>query len=208
MILPRGLLAGLAGAALTLLASQAVGAEAVADPRLVAFRAACMPEHRQPAKRPVVFEREGWVPAADGDSPMLAEVVTLARSVAEEGKADGITGQLSVWRKDVGGRTAFLILSSVTSDAISLTGCYLYDFGALTGIDPAQVTAWLAEAPAQTVDRAGLKAQIWNAEGIDGVLELQNGLVAPDSQASRILGFHGVTIKVTSGVEMPAKEPS
>jgi hypothetical protein len=178
-----------------------------ADPRLEAFRAACMPEHRQPAKRPAVFQREGWVPAADDESPMLAGVLKLSRSYLEESKADGITGDLSVWRKQVGGRTAFLVLTTLDAKATKLTGCYVYDFGALTGIDPALVTAWLSEAPAQVVDRAGITAQIWNAEGIDGVVELQNGLIAPDSQASKILGFHGVSIKVTSGVE-DAKDPS
>ena len=204
---PRGLLAGLAGAAFALLASQAVGAEPVADPRLDAFRGACMPEHRQPANRPAVFQREGWVPASDTESPMLAGVLKLSRAYLEEGKADGITGDFSVWRKQVGGRTAFLVLTTLTAKSVDVTGCYVYDFGALNGIDPALVTAWLNEAPAQTVDRAGIKAEIWNAEGIEGVIELQNGLVEPDSQASKILGFHGVSIKVTSGVEA-ARDPS
>ena len=197
----RGLLAGLVGAAMVLLAGQALGEEVAGDSRLDAFRAACMPEHRRPAKRPAVFTGAGWVPAVESDSPMLAEVLKLARSVAEEGKADGISGALSVWRKEVAGRPAFLVLSTVTSDQISLTGCYVYDFEAPAPVDPALITAWLGEAPAQTVDRAGFTAQIWNAEGIDGVIELQSGVVAPDSQASKILGFHGVMIKVTSGVE-------
>ncbi|HYE44466.1 MAG TPA: hypothetical protein VEA44_01700 [Caulobacter sp.] len=195
------LAAALAALALPLAAAAARAAEP--DPRLDAFRAACLPDHRQPAKRPAVFRREGWATATDTDSPMLAEVMKLARSAAEEGKADGVTSELSVWRKQIDGRAAFLVLSVVTSEAISLTGCYLYDFGALTGIDPALITGWVAEPPAQTVDRVGLAAQIWNVESIDGVLDLQNSLVAPDSQAARIVGFHGASIKLTSGVEKP-----
>ncbi|NBB13756.1 hypothetical protein GVN21_00120 [Caulobacter sp. SLTY] len=194
--------------ALALIGAPALAAPApAADPRLDAFRAACMPEHRSPEKRPAVFRREGWVPAADDESPMLAGVLKLSRAYIEESKADGVNGDLSVWRKEVGGRTAFLVMTTVSAKSVDVTGCYVYDFGALNGIDPALVTAWLGEAPAQTVDRAGIAAQIWNAEGIEGVVELQNGLVAPNSQAAKILGFHGVSIKVTSGVEA-AKDPS
>jgi hypothetical protein len=192
----------IAALASLLLMTQAAPA-AGADARLEAFKAACLPDHRAPEKRPAVFAREGWRSTRDADHPMLAEVLRLSRSEMAEDAAEGIDGDLGAWRKDLSGHPVYLVLTTVRSDVLSLTGCYLFDFAA-PAIAPEPITVWLQESPAQTIDNVGLTAQIWNVEGIEGVWDLQNSFVAAGSQAANVVGYHGMSIQMTSTVEKAA----
>lgn len=201
----RAALASLAASALCLSAPAAQAAPT--DARLDAFKAACLPDHRQPAKRPAVFEREGWTPVADADHAMLAEVMALSRAQATESEAEGVAWALSTWRRQEGEATFHLVLATLRGETVAFTGCYLYDFASVAPVDPALVTAWLGEEPAQTVGRAGITAQIWNARAIPGATEVQAAIVAPGSQAAKIVGFHGVTIKLSSDVESAPAAP-
>ena len=174
------------------------------DARLDAFKAACLPEHRSPGKRPAVFAREGWRATPDADHPMLAEVLKLSRSEMADDEAEDIHGELGAWRKDLSGHPVYLVMTVARSDVMSLTGCYLFDFAA-PAIAPDPITAWLQEAPAQTVNNVGLTAQIWNVEGIEGVWDLQNSFVAAGTQAANVVGYHGMSIQMTSTVLDAAK---
>lgn len=194
------MLAGL----LALTMSTAAAAPPVADARLEAFKAACVPEHREPKKRLKVIAAEGWRPAKDDADPMLAEVMKLSRKEMADSKADGIKGEVKVFSKTVDGRPLFLMITTVISKQIALTGCGVYDFGGAV-IAPEPVTVWLQEAPAQTVDTAGMAGQIWNVERIEGVWDLQNSFVAKDSQASKVIGFYGASIKMTSTIAKPGE---
>lgn len=187
------------GASLLMLATTAPAA--AADVRLEAFQAACLPGHRDPQKRLANLQSEGWAAVPDSDNPMLEATMKLSRQQIEEGRSDGIDGDVAAFRKLSAGKPLYLVVSNVRAEPIALTGCYLFDFGSDRAIAAEAVSAWLKEAPAQTIDHAGLTAQIWNVEGIEGVWDLQNSFIAADSQALSITGYAGTSIKLTSTVE-------
>jgi len=202
----RGGLAAMAVGALLLVPAAGAAASAPVDARLEAFKQACLPSHREPAARAAVVRAAGWAPAPDSDHPMLAEVMALSRQKEREVQAEGIRTEASVWRRGEAEHPLYLVLTTTWSAPIALTGCYLFDFGAEAAIAPEAVSDWLAEAPAQTVNQAGMTAQIWNVESIDGVWDLQNSQIAAGSQAAMIVGYSGASIKLTSTVAGEAGE--
>ncbi len=187
------------------------------DPRLEAFKAACVPHRDDMAAAEVLLEREGWARVADDDHPELA--VTMAK--AREGMADpelNATHTISVWGRSFGDRRFYVMVSRLdamigeTKDddgdgviqdweratPFSQISCGLWDFDATEAVHPGAVVVWTGSLAVQTIEHEGLSGGTWNVyDMMPGTGEVHVGFIAPGSP-SEALGFSGASITMSS----------
>ena len=172
-------------------------AEAMTDPRVDAFRAACIPDRQNYEGLKARALAEGWAPVRAGVNAELDAM--LGRSEAVEFEP-GMDAALASYAARVAGGDAYLILTSVTSEPIDLIGCYLYDFAATEPIPPEVVSEWLGAPPSETVDEPSvIVGQTWETPALlPGAWDVYLAYLPEGGGASDFAGFSGVLIKITS----------
>ena len=87
----------------------------------------------------------------DADTPISelsrrGKAALLARAAAEGGPAPELIAG-GEFRRDVAGRTLYLVVSGLRMDDIVSHGCRLYDFEAPRGVSAEDLEGWAARAP-------------------------------------------------------------
>jgi hypothetical protein len=194
------------------------------DPRLDAFRAACVP-HRQDLEAAAgLLAAEGWVQVTDDDHPELTESMRRARAgmVVDPVEDPGLsmTATFSIWARDFGEDRFHVILNRVDAvigetkdsdgdgviqsweDAHEMTtlGCGLWDFDAEAMIHPGLMTAWTGSLPVASVDRPGeIEGGTWNVYDLmPGTGEVKISFVPEGSPHVATIGLSGLAITMSS----------
>lgn len=195
------------------------------DPRLEAFKEACVPFRGDAFGAVGHLQATGWRLVYPGENAMLDEV-RLKRDahLAAEDAADGLDeGEFryeaveTAWSKD----GLILVLSRSTSwidfsgdeslddeEPWVHVGCNLYDYAATAPLPIEAVTAWTASLPVQSVEDAGMVGHTFNVyEMMRGTGELHVGYFAPGSEHALKWGMSGVSIAMTTSPDgMEAEE--
>lgn len=194
------------------------------DPRLDAFRAACVP-HRQDLEATArMMAADGWVQVADDDHPELATAMRTARAEAVVDPVEDpnlvMNATFSLWGRDFGRARYYVVLNridsvlGVTEDSdgdgviqdwekaweMTMLGCGLWDFDATAMIHPGLMTAWTTNLPAASIDRPGeMEGGVWNVSAIlPGSAEVKITFVPEGSPHEATLGVSGLAITMGS----------
>lgn len=144
----------------------------------------------------------GWAKVERTSNAELAALMQLSDKGIAEGKAEGyVTGASNATlTKMVGGRPLHFVATHLRSNILNMVGCYLYDFEAVTPIDPVLVTRLLGIEPAYTRELGGITTTVWGpSPNIPGTLDTHLTFVPPRSPAVAKVGFDGVMLKVSVG---------
>jgi len=103
--------------------------------------------------------RSGWTAIAEDADPRVGRLVKMGREATEK---DG-TSTGAVFRRDVGGRNIFLIVSRYQDKSgFWGSGCRLYDFEATKPLDGKLLEAWMGKPPTGVqVPAPGLEKRLW-----------------------------------------------
>lgn len=186
-----------------------------ADPRIEAFRTACLPHNRDNERAAAALAANGWAEAPEDDHPELAASVAMVREDAADPEYP-MELTYSIWRREIEGRRLYIVLNRVhsvmgktedsdgdgviqsweTASDLTLLGCGVWDFDESSPIDPARVTAWLEREPVQIIDQPGvISGGTWNVFGlIAGTGEIHVGHLPEGTSWP----FTGVSITMTS----------
>jgi hypothetical protein len=139
----------------------------------------------------------GWAKAADPYATPVGDLVRFGNEagrkiLGEEGKLDD--GPL-VFSREVGGETLHLVLSSVESAGVVVTGCRTYDVGETRRIDQAQSSAWAGRKPDDVVDRAELVKYTWEPGLIPDQDSFEIFYVPAGSPLIELIKVSGIAIK-------------
>jgi NAD(P)-dependent dehydrogenase (short-subunit alcohol dehydrogenase family) len=201
-----------------------------ADPRLEAFRAACVPHRQDLAKAAEALAADGWTRVADDDHPQLAAAMAVARERGEDAELQ-MTTDYSVWGRTRDGLRLHVVLSRMdavigeTEDSDGdgvlqdwekarpwvMLGCGLWDFEATGQIDHAAMNAWVGAGPVQVIDAPGqISGGTWNVfEIMPGTAEVHMGFIPPGGGMGIAPGFWGLSITMSSALpEDPAEAES
>ncbi|MDP3802137.1 hypothetical protein [Brevundimonas sp.] len=197
------------------------------DPRLEAFKAACVPHRQDMAKATEALAADGWEQVADDDHPRLAAAMARARAEVDDPELE-MTLDFSVWGRTRDGLRLHLVLNRVhamigdTEDsdgdgviqswerALSwdTLGCGLWDFEATGPIDNAVMNAWVGAGPVQFIDAPGqISGGTWNVHHMmPGTGEVHMGFVHEGGGMGIAPGFAGLSITMSSALpEEPAE---
>ena len=186
------------------------------DPRLDAFKAACVPHRQDLARAAEALAADGWVRVADDDHPRLAAAMARARAEAIDPELQ-MTGDFSVWGRTRDGRRLHVVLNRVEavigqtrdSDGVIQSwerahrfvrlGCGLWDFEATGPIDHAVMDAWVGAGPVQFIDAPGQVAGgTWNVfDMLPGTGEVHMGFVAQGGMPTAP-AYSGLSITMSS----------
>lgn len=201
-----------------------------ADPRLEAFKAACVPHRQDLAKAAEALAADGWTRVADDDHPQLAAAMAVARERGEDAELQ-MTTDYSVWGRTRDGLRLHVVLSRMdavigeTEDSDGdgvlqdwekarpwvMLGCGLWDFEATGQIDHAAMNAWVGAGPVQVIDAPGqISGGTWNVfEIMPGTAEVHMGFIPPGGGMGIAPGFWGLSITMSSALpEDPAEAES
>jgi hypothetical protein len=190
------------------------------DPRLEAFKAACVPHRHDLAKAAEALAADGWVRVADDDHPRLAAAMAVARANGDDPELQ-MTTDYSVWGRTRDGRRLYVVLNRVdavigeTGDSDGdgvlqswerarpwiMLGCGLWDFEATGPIDHAAMDAWVGAGPVHVVDAPGMvTGGTWNVHRqMPGTAEVHMGFVPEGSGMAGIApGYSGLAITMSS----------
>lgn len=109
----------------------------------------------------------GWEAIADDADPRIARLNKIGReAVDQDGKIAG-----GSYRKTIGGRAVFLILSRYDDKSgFWGAGCRLYDFEATEPMDAAGLTDWMGKPPTGVQEpEPGLSKRLWEPAWRDGI---------------------------------------
>ncbi len=191
------------------------------DPRLEAFKAACVPHRQDMAKAAEALSADGWERVADDDHPRLAAAMARARAEADDPELN-MTLDFSVWGRTRDGQRLHVVLNRVhamigetkDSDGDGVIqswerahswdqlGCGLWDFEATGPIDHAVMNAWVGAEPVQFIDEPGqISGGTWNVyEMMPGTGEVHMGFVPEGGGMGIAPGFAGLSITMTSAL--------
>lgn len=209
-----GWISGLAMAA-------AVSQQPPIDPRLEAFKAACVPHRQDLTKAAEALAADGWSRVADDDHPRLAAAMAVARAQGDDPELQ-MTTDYSVWGRTRDGLRLHVVLSRVdavigrTEDSDGdgtiqswerarpwiMLGCGLWDFEATGLIDPAVMNAWVGAEPVQFFDAPGeIQGGTWNVyQMMPGTGEVHMGFVPEGGGMGMAPGFSGLSITMSSAL--------
>ena len=198
----RNLTGRLAAGALALGIVAAVGpalADAPSDPRIEALATACLPHRQDYAALTRHVAEPGWQTATANAHPELDALLAKSREVFADLDED-MTATLAVFGKDVGGRQLYLVATFLTSEAIDLVGCTVYDLDADAAIDPAPLTALFGQPPTNSIDDPKLiVADGWEQpKAFPGTWDAYSAYIPEGSFAAGQTGFTGVYLKITA----------
>lgn len=168
-----------------LLALAAAAAPTAASDAVDAFAAVCSPASGIEPLRQRAATR-GWTahepPAGDG----LARLLAMGRAALATGK-----GAIDVLRRAdwPGGLTLMLVLAE--TDDVAVTACRLYGDTSTPTPDSADLARRLGRPPARVVTEYGLTTSTWEPGWASGDDSLELLVVAPGSEAGKILAFSG-----------------
>lgn len=139
----------------------------------------------------------GWAKAAD---PYATPVGDLARLGYEAGrKLLGDEAKLDdgplVFSREVAGETLHLVLSSVESAGVVVTGCRTYDVGEARRIEQPQAAAWAGREPDAVVDRPELIKYTWEPGLLPGKDSFEIFYVPAGSPLIALIKVSGIAIK-------------
>ena len=141
----------MATAALSAASAQAQDADYPVREVLTAFATACSGVE-DTAVNLASVEAAGWerLPE-DADTPISAlsrrgKAALMARVAAEGGPAPELIAG-GEFRRDVAGRTLYLVVSGLRMDGTASHGCRLYDLEAPRGVSAEDLEGWAARAP-------------------------------------------------------------
>ncbi|MCB1486414.1 MAG: hypothetical protein KDJ88_03030 [Bauldia sp.] len=175
----------------------ASAAGAATDPRVEAFRSACIEDRQDFEALKHRALTEGWAPVHAG---VNAELDAMMERAAEAEFDPGTTALLESYLKAVAGNDAFLVLTSLASPQVDIVGCYVYDFEATAPIPPSVISDWLGVPPSDTIDEPEIIiGYTWETpEQLPGTWDIYLAYLPEGGGASHIAGFSGVLIKITS----------
>lgn len=198
-----------------------------ADPRLEAFKAACVPHRQDLAKAAEALASDGWARVADDDHPQLAAAMAIARERGEDAELQ-MTTDYSVWGRTRDGLRLHVVLSRMdavigeTEDSDGdgvlqdwekarpwvMLGCGLWDFEATGQIDHAAMNAWVGAGPVQVIDAPGqISGGTWNVfEIMPGTAEVHMGFIPPGGGMGIAPGFWGLSITMSSALPEDPEE--
>ena len=198
-----------------------------ADPRLEAFKAACVPHRQDLAKAAEALAADGWARVADDDHPQLAAAMAVARERGEDAEMQ-MTTDYSVWGRTRDGLRLHVVLSRMdavigeTEDSDGdgvlqdwekarpwvMLGCGLWDFEATGQIDHAAMNAWVGAGPVQVIDAPGqISGGTWNVfEIMPGTAEVHMGFIPPGGGMGIAPGFWGLSITMSSALPEDPEE--
>lgn len=197
------------------------------DPRLEAFKAACVPHRQDLAKAAEALAADGWARVADDDDPRLAAAMARARAEALDPELE-MTVDYSVWGRTRDGRRLYVVLNRVDaligetrdSDGDGILqdweranpwvqlGCGLWDFEATGPIDHAVMNAWVGAEPVQFIDAPGeISGGTWNVyEMMPGTAEVHMGFIPEGGGMGMAPGYSGLSITMSSALPEEAEE--
>ena len=172
-------------------------AAAATDPRIEAFRDACIADRQDYAALKQRALAEGWTPARPG---MDAELDALLAESATVELDPGMSAMLETYLKTVAGGEAFLVLTYFESEQANLVSCYVYDFTATEPIAPDAISDWLGAPPSDVVDQPSvIIGYTWGTpERLPGTWDVYLAFLPEGGAASVMTGFSGLLIKITS----------
>ena len=198
-----------------------------ADPRLEAFKAACVPHRQDLPKAAEALAADGWTRVADDDHPQLAAAMAVARERGEDAEMQ-MTTDYSVWGRTRDGLRLHVVLSRMdavigeTEDSDGdgvlqdwekarpwiMLGCGLWDFEATGQIDHAAMNAWVGAGPVQVIDAPGqISGGTWNVfEIMPGTAEVHMGFIPPGGGMGIAPGFWGLSITMSSALPEDPEE--
>jgi hypothetical protein len=197
------------------------------DPRLEAFKAACLPHRQDLAKAAEALAADGWARVADDDDPRLAAAMAVARAHGSDPDLQ-MTTDYSVWGRTRDGRRLYVVLSRVDAvigetrdsdgDGViqpreraspwTQLGCGLWDFEATDQIDPAVMSAWVGAGPVQVIEAPGrIVGGTWNVHDmLPGTAEVHMGFIPVGGGMEIAPGYSGLSITMSSGLPDDVQE--
>ncbi len=195
----------LAGIALMISVGAAAAAPLSDEAFLSAFAVACLDGYGDPALRAQAIAAAGWQTVPDDADPVLARMLAIARAgLRDAQEQDGYTGGAKVYGKDDGHEGPYLVTTELHmpddgNGSFEIMGCYLYDFEAVTPLDPTPISARFDEQPAEVEDQPGIiVSQSWPIEALDNVWELRSTFIPEGSPGVDVTGFAGRTLLLTT----------
>ncbi len=169
-----------------------------ADPRLDAFRDACVPGVRSFEKTEAAVAAAGWSEVAEDADPELAAVMKVGREMADYDDEVRLSGQ-SIYARAIDGATYYIVTHYVTSEWGNYVSCHFYDFASERLIDPTLISGWLGEGPVTARnDPATVIAQEWeNPRKLPAVKVAQTAVLA-GSSVSEMVRFTGVSLLISA----------
>lgn len=171
-------------------------AQPASDPRIEAFRAACIPDRTSSWATELRAAQEGWTKVETNDNPELDDLTRKSRS---EMTAPDAT-VLNPYRKELASGPAYLVvMSSLSGGGISTVSCHLYDFEATEPIDLKAIVAWLGKQPSEVggAPREGFMQKWVGLDMLPGS-DVYAGFIPPDSPVIPNTGFSGVALRINS----------
>ena len=166
----------------------AVQAPAADRPMLDSFRAVCDRVDDLAAMN-AAASAEGWQEMPESGDPRVEKLTRAGReAVADDGEMSG-----AIFRRDLGGRTLFLITSRyVDESGYWGNGCRLYHFEADSALDPGLLAAWMGREPSGTQDLGGSAGRklLWKPGWRDG-LTVEVNHIRQDTEFAQTLGLSG-----------------
>ena len=191
------------------------------DPRLEAFKAACVPHRQDMPKAAEALAADGWERVADDDHPRLAAAMVVARANGSDPELQ-MTTDYSVWGRTRDGLRLHVVLSRVdavigeTEDSHGdgviqeweranpwiQVGCGLWDFEATGPVDHAAMNAWVGAEPVQVIDAPGqIAGGTWNVHHMmPGTGEVHMGYIPEGGGMQIAPGFAGLSITMSSAL--------
>jgi hypothetical protein len=170
-------------------------AQPASDPRIEAFRAACVPDRQSSWATEFRATKEGWTKVEDDDNPELDDLMRISRGQLNAPDATVV----NQYRKELASGPAYLVVMSSLVGAVSTVSCHLYDFEAAEPIDLKAIVAWLGKQPSEVggAPREGFM-QKWVGLDILPGSDVYAGFIPADSPVIPNTGFGGVALRINS----------
>ena len=149
-------------------------------------------------------EAAGWERLPEGaDTPISnlsrqGKAALLAQAAAEgEPAPEMIAG--GEFRKDVAGRTLYLVVSGIRMDDIASRGCRLYDFDAPRGFSAEELEGWAVRAPNDREESPdGITKTTFNPGLKPGHMEMQAYFIPPGADPVAGITLTGIGLVATA----------
>lgn len=170
-------------------------ATAHADPRLDAFRSACIPYRENYEATWLRAKQDGWTEVAADDHGELSAAIDVLR---EQNDPQGLA-ILSPFRKESEGRPLHLVAASFPQDLSLVTSCILLDLDAGEAIEPNLISEWLNAAPDEVVGAPGEGgAETWrDVESLPDAT-VTSAFIPDGSPDVPHTGFSGTMLRIDS----------
>ena len=181
---------------------------------VAAFGEACIPERLSYKGTLALAEKLGWRALVAGENPDYDRFIThsdalLAKEITED--PDLFQGSGGAWfTREIDGRSHLLAVSYLLSEYYDGTGCYLYDFGATSPIDPEPVTRLLGRPvayatdggdPIYAADPALFVSTVWGPPpGLPRTGDTYLTFVPEGSAFAEQTGFTGLVLKFSTSL--------